>query len=423
MNTGRRERGEAVSLLLCFLLSLGVLLGPAGMAQAQDRTTGTIGGELTDASGGVLPGVSVVFTNQTTQRVTTVVSDGAGVYRADLEPGRYALRFELSGFARQEVPDVQVQLGRTFTINATMKVGNVSEAVQVTAESSPLVDMRSTTITHNVSAEQIDRMPKGRSFQSIAMTAPSVNRGDIEGGFQVNGASGAENAFTVDGVVTNSLINGASRQDTVFEYLQEVQVKTTGVPAEVGGALGGVISAVTKSGGNIFKGEAHYYLLGSSLSAGPVKRLVLSPVDDKTVTFVQDNKDPDHNNEFGGSLGGPIMRDKLWFFGSVSPRFNRTNEPLPVQSGNRSGRHRAQAGHDAGIREGQLWQPTPERLRHHPEHVEPHERHPFGLQRHRGRTSSRARRQQMSRRRLVATRPTRSAARAAPTSSCQTRPI
>ena len=88
------------------------------------------------------------------------------------------------------------------------------------------------------------------------MTAPSVNRGDIEGGFQVNGASGAENAFTVDGVVTNSLINGASRQDTVFEYLQEIQVKTTGVPAEMGGALGGVISAVTKSGGNTVPGRS-----------------------------------------------------------------------------------------------------------------------------------------------------------------------
>ena len=75
-----------------------------------------------------------------------------------------------------------------------------------------------------------------------------MNQGEIEGGFQVNGASGAENAFTVDGVVTNSLINGSSRQNTVFEYIQEVQVKTTGIPAEYGGALGGVISAVTKSG-------------------------------------------------------------------------------------------------------------------------------------------------------------------------------
>jgi outer membrane receptor protein involved in Fe transport len=125
-----------------------------------------------------------------------------------------------------------------------------------------------------VSAEEFDRLPKGRSFQSIALTAPSVNQGEIEGGLQVNGASGAENSFTVDGVVTNSLVNGQSRQNTVFEYLQEVQVKTSGIAAEYGGALGGVISAVTKSGGNTFRGEAHYFFEGSGLAAGPVKRHV-----------------------------------------------------------------------------------------------------------------------------------------------------
>ena len=187
-----------------------------------------------------------------------------------------------------------MQLGRTYDLDAALKVGNISEAVQVTAENAPLVDTRSTMIAHNVTAEEIDRMPKGRSFQSIALTAPSVNSGEIEGGFQVNGASGAENAFTVDGVITNSLVNGSSRQNTVFEYIQEVQVKTTGIPAEFGGALGGVISAVTKSGGNIFTGEGHYYFDGSPLSAGPVKRLVLSPIDDKTVSYVQDDEAAGH---------------------------------------------------------------------------------------------------------------------------------
>lgn len=319
MNTRRREQGEAASLLLCFLLSLGMVLGPASVAQAQERT-GTITGVLTDAQGGVLPGVSVSLTNRQTGRVTTVVTDGNGRYVASVDPGFYTIRFELSGFARQEIPDIEVLLGRTFDVNATMRVGTVTEAVQVTAETTPLVDTRSTLIAHNVSAEEIERMPKGRSFQSIALTAPSVNEGEIEGGFQVNGASGAENAFTVDGVVTNSLINGSSRQNTVFEYIQEVQVKTTGIPAEYGGALGGVISAVTKSGGNTFTGEGHYYFDGSALSAGPVKRLVLDPVDETTVSYVQDEEDPLVRNEFGGSLGGPIVRDRLFFFGSVSPR-------------------------------------------------------------------------------------------------------
>ena len=136
-----------------------------------------------------------------------------------------------------------------------------------------------------MTAEEIDRLPKGRSFQSIAMTAPSVNSGEIEGGFQVNGASGAENAFTVDGVVTNSLINGSSRQNTVFEYLQEVQVKTTGIPAEYGGALGGVISAVTKSGGNTFTGEAHYYLDGIPAERRPGQAARPRSVDERRFTY------------------------------------------------------------------------------------------------------------------------------------------
>ena len=187
--------------------------------------------------------------------MVTVLTDGSGGYRADLEPGMYTVRFELGGFARQEVPNFEVLLGRQYDLDRSLKVGDVSEAVQVTAEHAPLIDARSTIIAHNVTAEEIDRLPKGRSFQSIALTAPSVNSGEIEGGFQVNGASGAENAFTVDGVNTTSLVNGSSRQNTMFEYIQEVQVKTTGIPAEFGGALGGVISAVTKSGGNIFSGE------------------------------------------------------------------------------------------------------------------------------------------------------------------------
>jgi hypothetical protein len=232
--------------------------------------------------------------------------------------------FELTGFSRIERNDIAVILGRTFELDAQMMVGSVTETVQVTAEINPLVDSRSTLIAHNITSEQIDWLPKGRSYQSIALTAPSVNSGELEGGFQVNGASGAENAFTVDGVVTNSLLYGSSRQNTVFEYLEEVQVKTSGISAEYGGALGGVMSAVTKSGGNTFRGEGHYYFEGSALATSPPKRLNLDPLDDTTARFVRDAEDPTHQNEFGGSIGGPIVRNRLFFFGSYSPRNENT---------------------------------------------------------------------------------------------------
>jgi hypothetical protein len=298
-----------------------------GLASAQERF-GALTGRVTDQQGAAIPGVTVVATNTETGAVRSFVTDSNGQFNApDLTPGRYTVRFELTGFSKVERPDINVLLGRTFQLDAQMRVGELTETVQVTAESSPLVDTRSTLVAHNVTAEEFDRIPKGRSFQSVAMTAPSVNSGIIEGGLQVNGASGSENQFTVDGVATNSLLNGQSRQDTVFEYLQEVQVKTVGIPAEFGGALGGVVSAVTKSGGNTFRGEGHYYYLGSALAAGPVQRLVLSPVDDVTVRYIQDEEQTDNRHEVGGSIGGPIVRDRLFFFGSYSPRFvRRTNE-------------------------------------------------------------------------------------------------
>jgi len=295
---------------------------------AQERFGG-LTGTVTDTSGAVLPGTTVTVTNKASGAVKSVVTSGDGVYNIpDLDPGRYGVVVELSGFAKSEIPEVAITLGKTIKIDTQLKVGDLTEVVQVSAAPQD-IDVRSTLVAHNVREEEIDRMPKGRSFQSIALTAPSVNSGEIEGGFQVNGASGAENAFTVDGVVTNSLVDGRSRQNTVFEYLQEVQIKTAGIGAEYGGALGGVISAVTKSGGNTFRGEGHYYYEGSPLAAGPVKRLVLDPSDDVTVSYVQDNEQPDNRNEIGGSIGGPILRDKLFFFASYSPRFaNRTNSYL-----------------------------------------------------------------------------------------------
>jgi hypothetical protein len=313
-----------VSVLVALLAVLAT-----SAATAQERFGG-IGGIVVDSSQAPVPGVTVTATNKQTGAARVVVSGTDGTYRIpDLEPGRYTVTMELQGFQKVQADDVLVLLGRTADFPATLSVGGVSEVVTVSSDTRTQVDLRSTTVAHNVTAEEFDRMPKARSFQGIALTSPGVNQGDIEGGFQVNGASGAENSFTVDGVNTNSLLYGSSRQDTVFEYLQEVQVKTGGIAAEYGGALGGVISAVTKSGGNRFTGEGHYYYSGNAISASPVPRLQLSPLDDTTVFNVQDDKQPNNRSEVGGSIGGPIVKDHLFFFGSISPRFiRRTNDYL-----------------------------------------------------------------------------------------------
>ena len=235
---------------------------------------GTLTGTASDQSGAVTPGVNVTITSKDTNRSTTAITGTDGVYFArSLDPGRYSVKFALTGFSSVEFPDVILLVGQTLKIDGKMKVGGVETMVEVT-DVSPLIDTQSTLVAHNVTAEEFNRMPKTRSFQSLANASPSVNVGDVvEGGIQINGASGSENQFNVDGLSTNSLIEGHSRQNAAFEILQEVQVKTAGLEAEYGGALGGVISAVTKSGGNEFHGDIHYYGSGNGLSAAPVKRL------------------------------------------------------------------------------------------------------------------------------------------------------
>jgi hypothetical protein len=150
------------SRLSAWLLVLALVL--ATHASAQERF-GTLQGRVTDQQGASIPGVTVSVTNLSSGETRTFVTDVNGQFIAsDLNPGRYKVAFELSGFTRVERPDVSVVLGRTFEMNAEMSVGGLTETVQVSGES-PLVDNRSTLIAHNVSVEEFDRLPKGRSFQ------------------------------------------------------------------------------------------------------------------------------------------------------------------------------------------------------------------------------------------------------------------
>ena len=311
--------------------ALGVLFAGLAMSQsvyAQERFS-AITGTAMDESGGAIPGATVTLTNLDTKRTIVRTTDTDGNYQArEIEPGRYSVKFELTGFSTVEVADVNLLLGKTLKIPATLKVGTVTETIQVVGES-PLIDVGSTLRGNNIPAEEFDKIPKGRSFESLAAASPSVNTGQLEGGIQVNGASAGENNFTVDGVSVNSLIHGHQREEAVFEHLQEVQVKTSGLSAEYGGALGGVISGVTKSGGNEFKGSVVYYYSSDSLAStsGLDQRLQLDPITQNSATTLQDTAQSYSRHEVGASLGGPIVKDKLWFFGSSTQTFeDRTRD-------------------------------------------------------------------------------------------------
>ncbi|MSO21118.1 MAG: TonB-dependent receptor, partial [Acidobacteria bacterium] len=247
-----------------------------------------------------------------------------------IPPGVYSVKYEMTGFAPSEIANVSLALGKTLRADISLQEGQFEQAVTV-VESSPQIDLTSTTVGHTISADEIARLPKGRSFQALLLTSPSVTSGvdsfgnivGIEGGFQVNGASSGENQFNIDGISTNSAVNGRSRQNATLEFVKEVQVKTGGVEAEYGSAMGGVLSAVTKSGGSQFHGSLWYYLAGNKLSAGPIQRLLLDPVDITKVSYVQEDKNKDNRNEFGGDFGGPLVADKFYFYVASSPQWRR----------------------------------------------------------------------------------------------------
>lgn len=315
----------SVSFLLLFLTFS--LLG-------QERF-GSFIGTVTDSSGAVLPNAAITLTNKESHREYKTVSDSSGGYIfRQIEPGRYSFLFEQPGFSKGEVVDALVTVGQQIKVDMQLQVGATQTAVQV-SETAPLIDTAGVTRSNNINAEEFNNLPKSRSFQSLALLAPSVNSGQIEGGYQINGASGAENQFFIDGVTTNSLVDGRSRQNSAFEFVQEVQVLTGGIDAQYGGATGGVINAVTRSGGNSFHGEAHYYYFGNAISAGPVQRLLLLNqfTTGTNPSFQQDYKPQNDNHEFGGSVGGPILKDKLFFFSSYSPQILRRSQDYRFGNG------------------------------------------------------------------------------------------
>ncbi|MBI1355795.1 MAG: hypothetical protein GC160_15760 [Acidobacteria bacterium] len=315
-------------VLLSAALLAALVFVPGGAIWAQE-TTGVITGVVTDPSGSFVPGADVTLINQGTNVEVEAKTGETGVFVVrELVPGRYMVVFEAPGFKRQEVPDTLLLAGNTLRVNATLELGDVTETI-VVSEGAVLIDTGSTMVAQNITSEEFTLLPKNRTFIGSAILSPSVNTGELEGGYQINGASGAENNYYIDGVSVTSVINGSARQGAQFEYIQEVQVKTNGLEAEYGGALGGVVSAITKSGGNEFHGHLHSYYYGNAIAAGPVKRLELNPADQATMKYIQDDKQSNNNYEFGGSLGGPIVKNKLFFYTAATPRWQRrTNQYL-----------------------------------------------------------------------------------------------
>jgi hypothetical protein len=323
------------------LLVLGLVLTIPASAQEQ---TGSIQGAVKDAQGGVLPGVTVEAKNLATGATQTAVTGATGIYRfPSLPPGRYDVSASLQGFQTAKTPNVILTLGQLLTVDLSMAVAGVSETVQVTGES-PLIDTKQNATFSVVPTELIDRIPKGRDFTGVLAAAPGANAEARAGGISVDGASGAENRFVIDGVDTTNLQNGSSGKTVVTDFIQEVQVKTSGYNAEYPGATGGVVNALTKSGTNQFRGSFNYYYTNngptglankdsSSFWKGKQRpNLRLVPTNTKLAEYYTVPLDDLPTYEPVFELGGPIMRDKLWFWAGYAPVRAKTSRTVTWQT-------------------------------------------------------------------------------------------
>jgi outer membrane receptor for Fe3+-dicitrate len=295
------------------MVGLAVVL-LAGTAIAQ--TTGRIVGKIVDSSGAALPGVTVTVTSPSLQGANTTVTDGEGNYRfPTLPPGTYQVKTALSGFKTMEQANVAVGLDRTVEVNLTMPVAAVEETVRVEA-ASPVVDTTSTTTGVNAKAELFNRLPVQRDFYSIARVAPGTTEDRV--GTSVFGSSGAENQYIIEGLNSTGIERSEKIKQLNFDFVQEIEVKTGGLNAEYGRMTGGVINVITKSGGNNFSGSLFGFNEGGALQSND------STAGDRP-TYQTTVANIDRKWDFGGNLGGYIVRDKLWFFGAYNHVFQRIN--------------------------------------------------------------------------------------------------
>ena len=305
------RRNRFSKALFATVAVLAILVGGAAIAQEQ---VGTIEGFVTDKDGAVLPGVTVEAV-RSGQAPLVSVTDIKGEYRFPRLPsGVYKLTAKLDGFVTAEVPNVDLQLGRVLRVNFTLQPGTFEDTITVAADT-VAIDVSQSATAMSISREQIDLLPRGRDFSSMVTLAAGAGDESFAGGISVDGASGSENRFVIDGVDTTHPQDGLQGQAMITDFIEEVQVKTAGYAAEYGGSLGGVINAITKTGGNEFAGSVGLYYTDSSWAGSerPVEYL-----SDPSLYRTFD-KDSSTRIEPGFTLGGPILKDKLWFFLAYQP--------------------------------------------------------------------------------------------------------
>ncbi len=302
------------------LLALLVLLLWPSLAAAQ--VTGSVAGVIRDASGAVLPGVTVTIKGAALQRESvSATTNNEGSYRIQLvPPGVYDVTAELAGFATQQRKSVGVALNQVTTLDFTLAVGGVSESVQVSADA-PLVQITRSDVTNTVTQRTIDALPlNGRNFTDLIALVPGARPDpDLSTGANVEifGERAGAVSYLVDGAENNDPVNGGALLRFTQDSIKEFEVITTGYEAEFGRAQGGVANIVTRSGSDEWTGRGFLFARNDHFDASNIPDPSPLPTG-----YVRPEPPKLDRYQWGGTAGGPIERDRAFFFGS----FEKLNE-------------------------------------------------------------------------------------------------
>lgn len=296
------------------VLALAVLAG-TGAALAQG-STGSVSGSVTDEQGAVLQGVTVTLIGRAGS--TSVATDANGVYRFPaVNPGVYTINYEMASFQSRREENVQVSIGRQLTLDVGLKVAGVAETISVVAQSA-VVDVSSSSTDSNLSQDILFNLPISRTNAAVNIlnNAPGINSQSAYGG----GASSA-NALMLDGVDTRDPEGGSAWTFFNYNIIEEVEIKGLGAPAEYGSYTGAVVNSITKSGGNLFTGLFDVTYTNNNLSKSNVTQELI----DQNGSF-KDRPKTNKLLDFTTQVGGPIVRDKAFFFVSAQ-RYELKQDP------------------------------------------------------------------------------------------------
>jgi len=293
------------------LYALAALAATALLAQ----TTGRIEGGIRDDAGAALPGVAVVATGPSLPGEARATTDAKGDFRlVNLPPGVYTVTSQLDGFNTVEQRDVKVGIDRTVRLEITMTAAFAGE-LTVLGEA-PVVDTSNATSGVSVSAETFDRLPLARDFYAVAQIATGA--ATDASGTSFYGSTGAENQYVIEGLNTTGGRLGTEGKTLNFDFIQEVEVKTGGLPAEYGRLTGGLINAITKSGGNDFEGNVFAFYESAEDNSTAAK----TPETQAAIATL------DSQYDYGFSIGGAFVKDRLWFFGAYDRQESTTRSDV-----------------------------------------------------------------------------------------------